>query len=59
MGSLGVSEAVVLLIPIALYGVALWILWKFYHAFAKIGDELSESKTLLQDRLGGTERPPV
>lgn len=51
--------AIIALIPLVFYGIALWILWKFYHAFARIADELSEIKTLLRDRLDRTGGPAL
>jgi hypothetical protein len=40
-----------MLVLIAVYGVCAWITWKFYRALARIGEELSELKTVLHDRL--------
>jgi flagellar biogenesis protein FliO len=42
---------------IAIYGIVLWILWKFYGALARIGDELDAIKTVLQQRLPPPEVP--
>ena len=38
-------------IAVAVYGVVLWITWKFYRALARIGEELGEIKTVLRLRL--------
>jgi hypothetical protein len=46
-----------LILPLAFYGISLWILWKFYGALARIGEELSEIKTVLRLRLPPPERP--
>jgi hypothetical protein len=46
-----------ILIALAVYGVILWITWKFYLALARIGEELSEIKTVLRLRLPPPERP--
>jgi hypothetical protein len=40
-----------------IYGLVLWILWKFYCALARIGEELGEIKTVLRLRLPPPERP--
>jgi hypothetical protein len=45
------------LLAIAVYGIVLWILWKFYRALARIGEELGEIKTVLKQRLPPPERP--
>jgi hypothetical protein len=48
----------VAIIPFLLiYGVFLWALVKFYRALARIGEELSEIKTVLRLRLPLPERP--
>jgi hypothetical protein len=39
-------------------GVGIWVLWKFYRALARIGEELAEIKTALRPLLPGTEPPP-
>jgi hypothetical protein len=39
----------------AVYGIA-WVLWKFYRALARIGDELGEIKMELRLRLPPLER---
>jgi flagellar biogenesis protein FliO len=60
MGSLSFNNiAIIALIPLVFYGIVLWILWKFYHAFARIGEELSEIKTILQERVTRPETPPA
>jgi hypothetical protein len=53
---IGLPE-LILLVPLAFYGISLWILWKFYGALARIGGELDEIKTVLQQRLPPPERP--
>ena len=35
----------------AVYGVSAWVIWKFYGALARIGEELKELKAVLQGRL--------
>jgi flagellar biogenesis protein FliO len=50
-------SAFALIIPLAFFGISLWILWKFYGALARIGEELSEIKTVLRLRLPPPERP--
>ena len=47
------SSAPLFAIALALvvYVIVLWITWKFYRAFARIGGELGEIKTVLQQRL--------
>ena len=40
-----------LLMFILVYGGAVWVIWKFYGALARIGEELKELKAVLQDRL--------
>jgi flagellar biogenesis protein FliO len=48
----------VAIIPFLLiYGILLWALVKFYRALARIGEELSEIKTVLRLRLAPPERP--
>ena len=42
---------------IAVYGIVLWIIWKFYGVLARIGEELGEIKTVLQQRLPPPEGP--
>jgi len=32
------------------YSFVLWVVYKFYKALARVGDELSEIKQALQDR---------
>ena len=34
-----------------LYAAGAWVVWKFYTAIARIGEELSEIKTVLRLRL--------
>jgi hypothetical protein len=46
-----------ILLALMSYSVFLWIIWKFYHALARIGEELSEIKTVLLLRLPPPERP--
>ena len=46
-----------MLFALAVYGIVLWILWKFYQAIARIGEELGEIKTILQQRVPPTEKP--
>jgi hypothetical protein len=36
---------------ILVYGGALWVVWKFCGALARIGEELNELKAVVQDRL--------
>jgi hypothetical protein len=38
-------------------GVSLWIVWKVYSALARIGEELSAIKTVLQQRLPPPQGP--
>jgi hypothetical protein len=60
MGSLGFNNIVIIaLIPLVFYGIVLWIFWKFYHALARIGEELSEIRTIMRDRLRQEGNPPV
>ena len=47
----GLPELVIMLVPLAIYATGLWILWKFYCALTRIGEELSEIKTVLRLRL--------
>lgn len=48
-----------ILLALAVYGVVLWIAWKFYCAFARIGEELSEIKTVLRQReVASPPSPP-
>jgi hypothetical protein len=47
----GLSAFVIMLIPLAFYAFGLWILLKFYFALAHIGEELTEIKTVLRQRL--------
>jgi hypothetical protein len=42
---------------IAVYGIVLWIIWKFYGVLARIGEELGAIKTVLQQRLPPPEAP--
>jgi hypothetical protein len=56
MQTIGFPELAVFL-GIAVYGIVLWILWKFYQAIARIGEELGEIKTILQQRLPPAEKP--
>jgi hypothetical protein len=53
----GLPELVIMLVPLAIYGTGLWILWKFYCVFARIGEELSEIKTVLRLRLPPPSNP--
>jgi hypothetical protein len=53
---MGLPE-LLLLLPLAFYGVGLWTLWKFYGALVRIGEELGEIKTVLRLRLPPPERP--
>jgi flagellar biogenesis protein FliO len=46
-----------MLCALAVYGIVLWVLWKFYQAIARIGEELGEIKTILQQRVPPTEKP--
>ena len=55
---LGLPELVFMLIPLAIYATGLWILWKFYCVLARIGEELSEIKTVLRLRLPPPSSPP-
>jgi len=43
------------LVPVAYLCVLGWILWKFYHALARIGEELGEIKVILRER----SNPPI
>jgi hypothetical protein len=36
---------------ILLYAIGAWVLWKFYRALARIGEELGDIKELLAQRL--------
>jgi hypothetical protein len=56
MRTVGFPE-LLLLLPLAFYGLTLWILWKFYGVLARIGEELGEIKTVLQQRLPPPEGP--
>ena len=42
---------------IGLYGIGVWITVKFYLALARIGEELSEIKTVLRLRLPPPSSP--
>ena len=55
MRSLGPFIAI--LGALVIYGPVLWVLWKFYCALARIGEELGEIKTVLRLRLPPPERP--
>jgi len=44
-----------MIIPLVIYGVGLWVLWMFYRALARIGEELGEIRGILQQR---TPPPP-
>ena len=46
-----------IILALVVYVIVLWITWKFYRAFARIGGELGEIKTVLQQRLPPPERP--
>jgi hypothetical protein len=46
-----------ILLAVMSYSVFLWIIWKFYQALARIGEELSEIKTVLRLRLPPPELP--
>jgi hypothetical protein len=50
-------SAFALIIPLVFCGISLWVLWMFYQALARIGEELSEIKTVLRLRLPPPERP--
>ena len=56
MQTIGFPELVVFL-GFAVYGIVLWILWKFYQAIARIGEELGGIKTILQQREPPAEKP--
>jgi hypothetical protein len=47
-----------ILVGLVVYGFILWVVWKFYIALSRIGDELSEIRTVLQQRLPPAEWPP-
>lgn len=46
-----------LLLGLAVYGILLWLAWKFYRALARIGEEPGEIKTVQRLRLPPPERP--
>ena len=41
----------------SIYIIGVWILWKFYRALARVGEELGEIKTILRLRLPPPARP--
>ena len=57
MQTIGFPAVLALFLAIVVYGIVLWILWKFYQAIARIGEELGEIKTILQQRVPPTEKP--
>jgi hypothetical protein len=57
MQTIGFPAVLALFFAIAVYGIVLWILWKFYQAIARIGEELGEIKTILQQRVPPAEKP--
>ena len=54
----GLSELFIMLVPLAIYATGLWILWKFYCVFARIGEELSEINMVLRQRLPRPDERP-
>jgi len=44
------------LLVILVYGIGIWITWKFYRALASIGEELSGIRELLRERLPRPDR---
>jgi hypothetical protein len=39
-------------VPLLIYIVIGFVVWKFYQMISKIGDDLAEIKTLLEHRAG-------
>ena len=46
-----IGPALGFLLICGIYGIFLWIVWKFYRALARIGEELSEINAVLRERL--------
>jgi len=52
-----VSFLAIVFLALVIYGPVLWITWRFYRAIARIGEELGEIKTVLQQRLPPASSP--
>ena len=62
MAQTGMPYFAFLLVPLLIYVVIGFVVWKFYQMISKISDDLSEIKTLLERRDGSpaleVEIPP-
>ena len=58
MSSLGFPEIFVLILPIAVYGVMIYCVWKFYGLLSKINDNVAGIREAIErNGRGGPELP--
>jgi hypothetical protein len=53
---MGGGEILTVVIYLAYIGGGIWVLWKFYRALVRIGEELAEIKVALRPHLTETEQ---
>jgi hypothetical protein len=52
------AQAVMLVMMLVVYGGGAWVLWMFYRALARIGDELENISVILRDGSPATSHQP-